>query len=117
MCFSFEMYFKGNISQKLVTSKVCNTYPIQESLIQELIRQKNLASDQILLTPGIDGAIRSFFEIAVSRTSFRIPSVRLNRRGRWVKLSLKSVSIQYVNNGIDLKNANPDSAPFSGSRK
>jgi histidinol-phosphate aminotransferase len=51
--------------QKLVTSKVCNTYPIQESLIQELILQKNLGSDQILLTPGIDGAIRSFFHAYV----------------------------------------------------
>ena len=47
--------------QTMMTSKVCNTYPIQESLLQELIKQHTLASDQILLTPGIDGAIRSLF--------------------------------------------------------
>ncbi len=51
--------------QKLLTSRICNAYPVQEPLIKELIRRQNLQSSQILITPGIDGAIRSFFQAYV----------------------------------------------------
>ncbi|MDC0065521.1 histidinol-phosphate aminotransferase family protein [Verrucomicrobia bacterium] len=49
----------------LLTSEVSNAYPVQESLHEGLSRQQNLAPDQLLLTPGIDGAIRSFFQAYV----------------------------------------------------
>jgi len=49
----------------LLTSEIGNAYPIQESLHEELAKQQNLRPDQLLLSPGIDGAIRSFFQAYV----------------------------------------------------
>jgi len=60
----FPNWFMDKI-RTLLTSEVSNAYPVQESLHEELAKQQNVAPDQLLLTPGIDGALRSFFQAYV----------------------------------------------------